>query len=630
MLKDYYRFALKGMNVGTNPLLLQDGECELLKNANTDNIGSWQKRKGTRLIGNQTVSGVDILGIYEYKDSAGLTTEQFVVCDDATTPTNSDIYKTISTTLNGAITTSSESIILTDATNFATSGTIEIDGDLITYTGKTTNTLTGATGITIGHDSGATTRQWKKSLEDDTKSKTTRFKIFLDRMIRVNGTDANKAYNGSAWETSGNSTALSSGVAIGATSISVDSTTGFASAGTLYLQGDENWIEITYTGKTATTFTGIPASGDNSITEAAALGNKVYDTPLNLGNSPIFSYIEIFQDRIFGAGNSIYPDRLYASSLVSLGKTVSWSTTTNIIDKYGSRGFYFDVNPEDKYNIAGLERNGSLLLIFKDQSMYTWNGNSTQPDLLVDVGAVSQEAIITVHNITFFLGRSKKDLAIRAYTGSYPKVISRKIKKWIDAIDQSNLAKIKAGADDDHVAFYLGNITFTGDNIYGDRTFSDVWAVYTLSQDEWAIYDNLKTKAFGYFTSSGAEYLVTGNDDGKTFYFGVGTTDDSGDTKTPIEMEIITKEEHLNSPDNTFTLRELNVFSQQAQGTSVKYNYERVAEWRSLGNLQNRITELTAIEKSRPNDGRTLRLQYANATNYQSSIDGYVINVDQD
>jgi hypothetical protein len=50
---------------------------------------------------------------------------------------------TTETTLNGAITSSATSLILTSATNFASSGTLLIGTELITYTGKTINTLTG-------------------------------------------------------------------------------------------------------------------------------------------------------------------------------------------------------------------------------------------------------------------------------------------------------------------------------------------------------------------------------------------------------------------------------------------------------------------------------------------------------
>lgn len=59
------------------------------------------------------------------------------------------IYSTLTT----AITTGSTSIVLTNSYQYADSGSIEIEGDSIQYTGNTrsTGTLTGVTGITASH-----------------------------------------------------------------------------------------------------------------------------------------------------------------------------------------------------------------------------------------------------------------------------------------------------------------------------------------------------------------------------------------------------------------------------------------------------------------------------------------------
>ena len=62
-------------------------------------------------------------------------------------------------TLNTALTVAATSIVLVDASTFATSGTIQIGLESITYTGKTTNTLTGATrgalgSLAVAHASG--------------------------------------------------------------------------------------------------------------------------------------------------------------------------------------------------------------------------------------------------------------------------------------------------------------------------------------------------------------------------------------------------------------------------------------------------------------------------------------------
>jgi hypothetical protein len=59
-------------------------------------------------------------------------------CDTQVTP-----YTGALTTLNGSINNSVTSIVLTDASSFPASGTILIDSEKITYTAKSTNTLTG-------------------------------------------------------------------------------------------------------------------------------------------------------------------------------------------------------------------------------------------------------------------------------------------------------------------------------------------------------------------------------------------------------------------------------------------------------------------------------------------------------
>ena len=553
------RFQSSGMNSEVNPLLLAEGETELLRNANNDKLGSWQKRKGTLLFGNQAVSGNDILGIHHYADSADNTSEPLIVINDSS-DTNADVFRIVKTQLNGAITTATTTITVDSTSLFASSGSIEIEGDLISYTGKSATTFTGVTGIVASHADNSIVRQWKITLEDDTASKRARFANFLDRAIRVNGSDEVKAYNGSSWETSGN-----------------------------------------------------PLNLDDFVTANAL--------------------IEVFGDRLYMAGESSHPDRLYGSSFPSVSNNITWSTGTQILDRVGSTGFYIDINPEDGQNLTALERNGNLLLMFKERSMYTWDGASTQADILVDVGAVSQEAVITVHNITFFLGRSKKDLGIYAFTGGYPKLISRKIKRWIDGINQANISDIVMGVDDDHLYCYIGNITFTNDLIYGTRTFNNVWLVYTISQDSWAIYNDLHAQVFGYFVSSNQELLVFGDNSGKVFEFGVNDTDDSGDAKTPIQMEIWGNEDTFGTPELPMTLHSIEVFSQRAQETNVHYRFDRSHDWSNLGALGGRYSYLPAPQRFEESMiGRTLQFSFLNDSAYHAQIDGFVtsIEVDQD
>ena len=73
-------------------------------------------------------------------------------------------YSGATSTLNGDISATATTVIVASGTDFTSSGTIKIGGEIITYTGKSTNNLTGCTrgqNITtaIAHTSGATVKQ---------------------------------------------------------------------------------------------------------------------------------------------------------------------------------------------------------------------------------------------------------------------------------------------------------------------------------------------------------------------------------------------------------------------------------------------------------------------------------------
>ena len=114
------------------------------------------------------------------------------------------------TTLNGAISLSATSIVLTSATGFGTSGTIVVDNELITYSGVSTNTLTGcvrgaSSTFAVPHSTGAA-------------------------------------------------------VQLVTTTITVVSTTGFGTTGTFLIDSEL----ISYTGTSPTTFTGCTRAASGS------------------------------------------------------------------------------------------------------------------------------------------------------------------------------------------------------------------------------------------------------------------------------------------------------------------------------------------------------------------------------
>ena len=77
------------------------------------------------------------------KASHGLIAGDYITFTSVTVPG-------ATTTLNGAITDSATTITLTDASSFSSSGSVRIGNEIITYTGKSVNDLTGCTRGTNG------------------------------------------------------------------------------------------------------------------------------------------------------------------------------------------------------------------------------------------------------------------------------------------------------------------------------------------------------------------------------------------------------------------------------------------------------------------------------------------------
>ena len=62
-------------------------------------------------------------------------------------------------TLNGAITAGATTITLADASSFSTSGNGDIDGDSFSWTGKSSNDLTGCVGISFDHHNASAVKE---------------------------------------------------------------------------------------------------------------------------------------------------------------------------------------------------------------------------------------------------------------------------------------------------------------------------------------------------------------------------------------------------------------------------------------------------------------------------------------
>jgi len=317
----------------------------------------------------------------------------------------------------------------------------------------------------------------------------------------------------------------------------------------------------------------------------------------------------VFQDRVYlGRNGTTNGSRVYFSKLPS-GGTITWDTVTD----------FFDVNPDDGDELTGFENNGNRLLLFKNRSLYRWVFGQTEPDRLFGVGTESQECVKTNLDlgITFFVNQQ----GVYAYSGGRPKLISRKIQDWIDAVPAADFNDMAAETDNDHYYVYLSD-SITVNSV----AYTNVMAVYTISLDAWTIYTlNTPVRVMSKLILSGAENIYFGSSNGRTYQFDSGTADDSGgadgNTAVVIPTEVITKEYLLSYPEKT-KVEFVHTAANVGVTTQAAYRMNRRGDYEPLGTLPNRFNSSRHIGV----EGNSIQLRFSDSGLPTSRIE--LINIE--
>ena len=255
---------------------------------------------------------------------------------------------------------------------------------------------------------------------------------------------------------------------------------------------------------------------------------SAWSTSTNVTSAPKAKYVESYSDRLYlgycDVGGTDYPSRVYYSSLTASDETITWDTTND----------WFPVETNDGDHITALAKNKTYLIIFKENSMFRYNGTLGVKNLKAiswNLGAVSQESVVIDENLILFYSRK----GVCVYTGGEPKIISRAIQPIIDRVNQSNLGDISAGISGDIYYCYVGTLTSA---LPGDSAaLEKVMLVYDISQNIWTYFTLAdEPTAFGEYTSSGEKLLSFGDSNGEVFTLNSGTTDDGTAIATNIEQ----------------------------------------------------------------------------------------------
>ncbi len=256
-------------------------------------------------------------------------------------------------------------------------------------------------------------------------------------------------------------------------------------------------------------------------TEATAVwdGNPAnnFVTTGNASGAPIGKYIENYRARMWIAGNTTYPDRVYYSSTPSAVTTpvVTWDTSA-------TTGQWIDISPSDGENITSLHRTKNALLVFKNNHIYNiFSINQVDPDPKFNVGTYSNESVVEAKNGVYF----HHPTGFYRYNGDVVE-ISRPIIDIVNAITLTNYSKV-AGylePDGDHIRWSVGDVTYNG------VTYANMEVRYTISSQVWTHYSGPTQFLIGAPYNNGTNIVtVVGDEAGQIQTIESGVTDNGSE-----------------------------------------------------------------------------------------------------
>ena len=293
----------------------------------------------------------------------------------------------------------------------------------------------------------------------------------------------------------------------------------------------------------------------------------------NLSGAPTTTLLAPYKDRLYLAGNSTYPDRVFFSSIVSLSNTITWNQNTQ----------YFDVNPDDHGNITALAVTSNVLLILKRHATYRWNGSGLF-QLEGDAGTTSQESVALSPRggLAFFFNEN----GVYMTNGGYNMEVSRPIYDWVKAVDPTYYESVAGFCDADHYYCSVGDITKDG------RTFSNVWFVYTLSSKNWGIYSF--ADSFRVLTrrqaADGTITYVGGDTDGAVQTLFSGTTDNGA----AIAYEHRSKRFEFGSRATTKEIKRMATFTEPAVGATFSIDADGRG-FKTVGQAKNPVSFIDSV-----------------------------------
>ena len=372
------------------------------------------------------------------------------------------------------------------------------------------------TTIRLGDDENSTFSTAKSGLTADLHFDDETYK---DILYLANGTDTNLRYDGTNFENWGLATPATVSLATNASSGLASGTYGYKytymydgyqesnpsdAASILVTAPNQVVLSSVATGNTAVTARKIyrtEADGsiyyylttlsDNSTTTYT---DSTVDSGLDTTSQPptdhyspsVFKYIVLHQERLFGAGNSNYPSRLYFSSIESGLSLPDSFPATN----------YFDISPDDGDKITGIDvDNTGTLCIFKRNSIrkiFT-NGKPAQwriSDPFSTAGCIAPYTLRKIpQGIIYLTRRGDGRKEVRVFNGQVSSSISENIEPTLDDISDIYIDNVVGFYHDEK--YYLSYTDKTTGATYNNKVL-----VYDVVSQKWSKDTNKYISSF--------------------------------------------------------------------------------------------------------------------------------------
>lgn len=302
---------------------------------------------------------------------------------------------------------------------------------------------------------------------------------------------------------------------------------------------------------------------------------NAFSTGGNASGAPTGKFIENFKSRVWIAGNTTYPDRVFYSSIPTAVTTPVITWDTNVIT-----GQWIDVSPSDGENITGLKRAKTALLVFKNNHIYRIaNVEDSEPDPSINVGTYSAESIIEAKDGIYFHHPS----GFYRYIDGSIYEISKPIVDILTNITVANYSKICGWLekDGDNIVWSVGTVTIDG------VSFANLEVRYTISTQVWTHYTK-PTQALvaSRYNDGTTLFQLFGDDNGNIQKADVGLTDNG----TPISYSLEHRWYQIDGLSSTRkNITKLLFAHENGNGTNINFQVDGDVknDWsKSVGQLQ--------------------------------------------